>query len=130
MEERLNKHQIFKKEDRLLTKKEVITQLESLRAESQYNHDTNPDDNEIWKKDIIALNRAIRAIEKKRLNVRKLAQLFVFITAVAAFFFIYIKVDTLYSGKISPGQALMFSIPALVYMLIALDTYKRLGKED
>ncbi|WP_313132594.1 hypothetical protein [Anaerocolumna sp.] len=113
-----------------MTKKEVITQLESLKAESKYNYDTNPDDNEIWEKDIIALNRAIRAIEKRRLNVKKLTQLFVFITAVAAFFFVYIKVDSLYLGKISSGQALVFSIPALVYMLIAADTYKRLGRED
>ena len=113
-----------------MNNKEVITQLESLKAESEYMSKHNPDDNEIWKKDIIALNRAIRSIEKRRLNVKKLTQLFVFITAVAAFFLVYIKVDSLYLGEISAGQALMFSIPALVYMLIALDTYKRLGRED
>lgn len=115
--------------DKLVTNQEVITQLKSLKAESEYQYKSNQD-NEVWADDVVALNRAIRAVEKRRINIRKLTQLFIFITIVAAFFFIYIKVDTLYLGKITAGQALMFSIPALVYMIIAADTYKRLGRED
>ncbi len=107
---------------------EVITQLESLKAESKYMNDNHPDD-EVWQRDIIALNMAIRAIEKKRINVRKLTQLFIFITIVASFFLISIKVDALYMGKIIPAQALILTIPALAYMIIAADVYKRFGKE-
>lgn len=68
--------------DKPLNKNEVITQLESLKAESEYMSKHNRDDNEIWKKDIIALNRAIRAIEKRRLNVKKLIQLFVLLQSL------------------------------------------------
>lgn len=112
-----------------MNNQEVITHLKSLRAESEYMSKSNPD-NEVWERDIIALNRAITAVEKRRINIRKLNQLFIFITIIAAFFLIYIKVYTICLGKISAGQALVFSIPALVYIIIAADTYKKLGNGD
>lgn len=112
-----------------MNQKEMVKQLESLRDNSiSFINEDDPGD--IWIKDVIALDKAIRIIEGKRKLLKKATLVFTSITFFLALFYVIGRAGSLELDHITIGQAVTSCSIALVYMIIAAITYQILGKVE
>ena len=113
-----------------MTNKEIVEQLESIRENSE-NFLSGVGD-EIWQKDIIALDRAIMVFKRKDKLISKMSTKFLFILNIAIVFVGIILtlglVGDIESGLASKQDSIFRAFMILIVFLLSITNIRMLWK--